>query len=92
LRECLNASWFANLFEARRKIAAWRKEYNKERPHSSLGYRTPAAFAREVAANGCGKAAALENLTEDVRFSLSHSLGGGVSTLVEENSGSQDVV
>lgn len=48
--ECLNASWFQNLFEARRKIAAWRKEYNEERPHSSLGYATPAAFARRMAA------------------------------------------
>ncbi|MDE3170846.1 MAG: transposase family protein [Acidobacteriota bacterium] len=48
--ECLNPSWFANLFEARRKIAAWRKEYNEERPHSSLGYRTPAEFARQMAA------------------------------------------
>jgi len=48
--ECLNASWFANLFEARRKIGAWRKEYNEERPHSSLGYRTPAEFAEAYAA------------------------------------------
>ena len=43
--ECLNASWFGNLFEARKKIGAWRREYNEERPHSSLGYRTPAEFA-----------------------------------------------
>jgi putative transposase len=43
--ECLNASWFGNLFDARRKIGAWRKEYNEKRPHSSLGYRTPAEFA-----------------------------------------------
>ena len=43
--ECLNVSWFQNLFDARRKIAAWRKEYNEERPHSSLGYRTPKEFA-----------------------------------------------
>jgi putative transposase len=48
--ECLNASWFQNLFDARRKIAAWRKEYNEQRPHSSLGYLTPAAFARQVGA------------------------------------------
>lgn len=48
--ECLNASWFANVFEARRKIAAWRKEYNEERPHSSLGYKTPSAFAAAYAA------------------------------------------
>lgn len=48
--ESLNGSWFQNLFEARRKIAAWREEYNEERPHSSLGYVTPAAFARRMAA------------------------------------------
>jgi hypothetical protein len=38
-------SWFQNLFDAKRKIAAWQKEYNEERPHSSLGYRTPKEFA-----------------------------------------------
>jgi putative transposase len=48
--ECLNASWFGNLFEARGKIAAWKEEYNEERPHSSLGYLTPRVFARRVAA------------------------------------------
>src|SRR5208282_4941841 len=48
--ECLNASWFGNLFEARRKIGAWRREYNEERPHSSLGYRTPEEFAAAYAA------------------------------------------
>ena len=35
--ECLAVSWFQNLFDARRKIAPWRKEYNEERPHGSLG-------------------------------------------------------
>jgi putative transposase len=43
--ECLNANWFRNLVDARGKIAAWRDEYNSERPHSSLGYRTPNEFA-----------------------------------------------
>jgi len=43
--ECLNANWFRNLVDARGKIAAWRHEYNSERPHSSLGYRTPNEFA-----------------------------------------------
>lgn len=46
--ECLNVSWFQNLFDARRKIAAWRKEYNEERPHSNLDYRTPKEFAELV--------------------------------------------
>ena len=48
--ECLAVSWFQNLFDARRKIAAWRKEYNEERPHSSLGYKTPKEFAEAQAA------------------------------------------
>ena len=44
--ECLNPNWFVNLADARRKIEAWRKEYNGERPHSSLAYRTPEEFAK----------------------------------------------
>lgn len=44
--ECLNANWFVNLADAKRKIESWRVEYNTERPHSSLGYRTPAEFAQ----------------------------------------------
>jgi putative transposase len=48
--ECLAVSWFQNLFDARRKIAAWRKEYNEERPHSSLAYKTPREFAAAQAA------------------------------------------
>ena len=47
--ECLAVSWFHNLFDARQKIATWRKEYNEERPHSSLGYKTPKEFAAEAA-------------------------------------------
>jgi putative transposase len=43
--ECLRTSWFQNLFDSRRKIGAWREDYNHARPHSSLGYRTPAEFA-----------------------------------------------
>lgn len=43
--ECLNAHWFATLLDARTKIEAWRQDYNNERPHSSLAYRTPREFA-----------------------------------------------
>ena len=49
--ECLTVSWFQNLFDARRKIAAQRKEYNVERPHSSLGYRIPQEFAAATRAS-----------------------------------------
>lgn len=40
--ECLNREWFRDLREARVVIEAWRQFYNHQRPHSSLGYRTPA--------------------------------------------------
>jgi len=46
--ECLNASWFRNLADARTKISNWREEYNGERPYSSLGYRTPNEFAEAL--------------------------------------------
>ncbi len=54
--ECLNVNWFQNLFDARRKIAAWRIEYNEERPHSSLGYRTPKEFATAMRTAEAGSA------------------------------------
>ena len=43
--ECLNEHWFISLAHARSIIEAWRIEYNTERPHSSLGNRTPHEFA-----------------------------------------------
>lgn len=46
--ECLNTSWFANLWDARWKITGWRLHYNTRRPHSQLGYRTPEQFARSL--------------------------------------------
>ena len=42
--ELLNAEDFASELEARVLGKAWKQEYNHERPHSSLGYRTPAEF------------------------------------------------
>jgi putative transposase len=54
--ECLSVSWFQNLFAARRKIAAWRIEYNEERPHSSLSYLTPKEFSTSMRAAESGSA------------------------------------
>ena len=42
--ECLNVEWFKNLREATVIVETWRRHYNKERPHSSLDYRTPGEF------------------------------------------------
>ena len=46
--ELLNAEEFGSLLEARVLADQWRHEYNHERPHSALGYRTPAAFAEDA--------------------------------------------
>lgn len=42
--ECLNREVFASGADARAVIEVWRIEYNTERPHSSLGYKTPREF------------------------------------------------
>ncbi|MGB3722012.1 MAG: IS3 family transposase [Pacificimonas sp.] len=46
--ELLNETLFLSMAHARVEIAAWVDDYNRERPHSSLGYTTPAAFAAEL--------------------------------------------
>jgi putative transposase len=46
--ECLNQHWFLSLDEAKRLTEAWREDYNRVRPHASLGHRTPFEFARLV--------------------------------------------
>lgn len=47
--ELLNETLFPSLHHARVTLAAWRTDYNKERPHSRLGWQTPAAFAQTFA-------------------------------------------
>ena len=49
--EFLATEVFGSLPEARRLTAAWKRDYNELRPHSSLGYVTPAAFAAACAAS-----------------------------------------
>ena len=45
--ELLNLEIFDTLWEAQVLIEGWRREYNRFRPHSSLGYRPPAPEAIE---------------------------------------------
>jgi putative transposase len=45
--ECLNMHAFHSVAEARVQVEGFRRHYNEERPHSRLGYRTPAAFKQD---------------------------------------------
>ena len=65
--ECLNVSWFATLWHARQQISAWRLEYNTERPHSSLGYLTPAEFVAKVQLESVAAVASPEPAVKGLR-------------------------
>ena len=54
--ELLNAEVFGSVDEAKTLATQWRLDYNHRRPHSSLGYVTPAAFAGSLAAPAGGAA------------------------------------
>jgi len=43
--ELLNETLFTSLAQARVALACWRTDYNDNRPHSKLGWRTPSEFA-----------------------------------------------
>jgi len=43
--EFLATEEFENVKVARSLTTAWKREYNEERPHSSLNYQTPSAYA-----------------------------------------------
>ena len=46
--ECLSLEWFRSRAEAKIVIETWRKHFNEVRPHSSLGYLTPAEFVAKL--------------------------------------------
>lgn len=45
--ECLSANWFVHLEDARRRIEIWRHDYNRVRPHQSLGDIPPKEYATQ---------------------------------------------
>ncbi len=47
--ECLNETLFSSLPHARTEITAWKEDYNRQRPHSSLGNIAPNEFAMKMA-------------------------------------------
>jgi hypothetical protein len=65
--ELLDVEEFACLAEARVVIADWHEDYNQRRPHSSLGMKTPAAFAATCTAVAVTEQAARHPRGRDVR-------------------------
>jgi putative transposase len=74
--ECLRVSWFQNLFEARRIIANWRREYNELRPHSSLSYLTTSEFAAKASGGKDAGFACLKNDTAVFHFPTATAAAG----------------
>ncbi|UWU19289.1 IS3 family transposase (plasmid) [Rhizobium sullae] len=77
--ELLNESLFFGLDHARSAIAEWAEDYNHFRPHSSLGYQTPADYAGTIAATG-------SNAAQDESFAfppVAHTAPIGVSKTAE---------
>jgi hypothetical protein len=74
-RECLDAEYFAHLREAKILIEQWRWEYNPQRPHSSLGYRTPA----EVGVEAC------ESMSAESRSSAIVDPGASWEAAIEQD-------
>ncbi|NBV45543.1 MAG: hypothetical protein EBR86_07860 [Planctomycetia bacterium] len=56
--ECLAVEVFDGLGDARAISTAWKDDDDTRRPHSSLGYMTPAGFAAACAASASAKASA----------------------------------
>ena len=50
-RECLSQHYFSTLAEAQVVLGIYRDDFNKQRPHSSLGQKTPAEFYAGTTAN-----------------------------------------
>ncbi len=50
--ELLKREVFTNLLEAKVLVEEYRRDYNQERPHSALGYQTPAEFAASCESMG----------------------------------------
>lgn len=46
--EFLNETLFSSLTHARSALSNWRSDYNDHRPHSGLGWMTPAEFAQTI--------------------------------------------
>jgi hypothetical protein len=74
--ELLKETLFFGLDYVRTKITEWADDCNRQRPHSSLGYLTPAAYAANFTAI-CDR---LRNLDQLRRSHVAHPAPNGVTS------------
>ena len=67
-QECLNEHWFMDLDDAREKVESWRRDYNEERPHSSLGNATPEEFVAQNQTKKADPNRVLEAVTNGLAY------------------------
>ena len=87
--ELLNGEIFYSLAEAKVIIEAWRRYYNTERPHSSLGYKPPApeAIVWPVPTRGSAPPSAQAIAPRPIMELKSEVVYGGVEGGVEGGGG-----
>ena len=81
-RECLDAERFHSLTEAQVVIEDWRWQYNHDRPHSALGYQTPATVywghsARGTAWEPRDRKSQRPHLAQERRSPMNATYGSG---------------
>ena len=81
--ELLNETLFTSLDHAREKIAAWAWDYNTQRPNSSLGYATPAAFAAELKKQGAASLRIAGGYATQPLASLAHTGNNNAEALIK---------
>ncbi|MBV9719271.1 MAG: transposase [Candidatus Eremiobacteraeota bacterium] len=67
--ELFNAHSFTTIFEARRRAAEWRQDYDEVRPHFALGYRPPREFVDEFKTKQLSPLSAARKMPPQVRRS-----------------------
>src|SRR5215467_849789 len=72
--ECLSLEWFRSTAEAKVIVEEWRRHFNEVRPHSSLGYLTPAEFAATLKAQ---EALATKGEGSRLKLSVDRRIGAG---------------
>ncbi len=73
---------FKSMGHAHEKIITWAKDYNTGRPHSSLGYVTPAAFVADLRKQGAASLRTAEGDATQPLASPAHKRNNDAQALI----------